>query len=155
MPGGANRRTTRPIPNLRNRPTGFALPVRGLVPSAGAGFVVALRGEMQQSPRRCLRSVRDDRRVRQRPNPALRILSVRSRCAAAGGRPRASPLANVGTLGSAVCAAWSTVPPAPGLLALDALVAATPFRLPIQSSRLALEGACDLLETIEGVAARG
>jgi formate--tetrahydrofolate ligase len=37
-------------PNLRNRPTGFTLPVRGLVPSAGAGFVVALCGEMQRMP---------------------------------------------------------------------------------------------------------
>jgi formate--tetrahydrofolate ligase len=37
-------------PSLRNRPTGFILPVRGLVPSAGAGFVVALCGEMQRMP---------------------------------------------------------------------------------------------------------
>jgi len=37
-------------PNLRNRPTGFTLPVRGLEPSAGAGFVVALCGEMQRMP---------------------------------------------------------------------------------------------------------
>jgi len=37
-------------PNLRNRPTGFTLPVRALVPSAGAGFVVALCGEMQRMP---------------------------------------------------------------------------------------------------------
>jgi formate--tetrahydrofolate ligase len=37
-------------PALRNRPTGFVLPVRGLVPSAGAGFVVALCGEMQRMP---------------------------------------------------------------------------------------------------------
>jgi len=37
-------------PSLRNRPTGFTLPVRGLVPSAGAGFVVALCGEMQRMP---------------------------------------------------------------------------------------------------------
>jgi formyltetrahydrofolate synthetase len=37
-------------PTLRNRPTGFILPVRGLVPSAGAGFVVALCGEMQRMP---------------------------------------------------------------------------------------------------------
>jgi len=36
--------------NLRNRPTGFTLPVRALVPSAGAGFVVALCGEMQRMP---------------------------------------------------------------------------------------------------------
>jgi formyltetrahydrofolate synthetase len=37
-------------PNLRNRPSGFMLPVRALVPSAGAGFVVALCGEMQRMP---------------------------------------------------------------------------------------------------------
>jgi formate--tetrahydrofolate ligase len=37
-------------PVLRNRPTGFILPVRGLVPSAGAGFVVALCGDMQRMP---------------------------------------------------------------------------------------------------------
>src|SRR5262245_33568619 len=37
-------------PALRNRPTGFVLPVRALVPSVGAGFVVALCGEMQRMP---------------------------------------------------------------------------------------------------------
>jgi formate--tetrahydrofolate ligase len=37
-------------PALRNRPTGFTLPVRALVPSAGAEFVVALCGEMQRMP---------------------------------------------------------------------------------------------------------
>jgi formyltetrahydrofolate synthetase len=37
-------------PTLRNRPTGFILPVRALVPSAGAEFVVALCGEMQRMP---------------------------------------------------------------------------------------------------------
>lgn len=37
-------------PLLRNRPTGFILPVRSLVPSAGAGFVVALCGDMQRMP---------------------------------------------------------------------------------------------------------
>jgi formate--tetrahydrofolate ligase len=37
-------------PNLRNRPTGFIVPVRSLVPSMGAGFVVALCGEMQRMP---------------------------------------------------------------------------------------------------------
>jgi formyltetrahydrofolate synthetase len=37
-------------PTLRNRPKGFTLPVRGLVPSAGAGFVVALCGDMQRMP---------------------------------------------------------------------------------------------------------
>jgi formate--tetrahydrofolate ligase len=37
-------------PTLRNRPTGFILPIRGLVPSAGAGFVVALCGDMQRMP---------------------------------------------------------------------------------------------------------
>jgi formate--tetrahydrofolate ligase len=37
-------------PALRNRPTGFVLPVRSLVPSVGAGFVVALCGDMQRMP---------------------------------------------------------------------------------------------------------
>jgi formate--tetrahydrofolate ligase len=37
-------------PALRNRPSGFILPVRSLVPSAGAGFVVALCGDMQRMP---------------------------------------------------------------------------------------------------------
>jgi formate--tetrahydrofolate ligase len=37
-------------PTLRNRPAGFILPVRGFVPSAGAGFVVALCGDMQRMP---------------------------------------------------------------------------------------------------------
>ena len=37
-------------PALRNRPTGFTLPIRALVPSAGAEFVVALCGEMQRMP---------------------------------------------------------------------------------------------------------
>jgi len=37
-------------PALRNRPTGFVVPVRALVPSAGAGFVVALCGDMQRMP---------------------------------------------------------------------------------------------------------
>jgi formate--tetrahydrofolate ligase len=37
-------------PVLLNRPTGFRLPVRGLVPAAGAGFVVALCGDMQRMP---------------------------------------------------------------------------------------------------------
>jgi formate--tetrahydrofolate ligase len=37
-------------PKLLNRPKGFILPVRGFVPSAGAGFVVALCGEMQRMP---------------------------------------------------------------------------------------------------------
>jgi formate--tetrahydrofolate ligase len=37
-------------PLLLNRPTGFRLPVRGLVPSAGAGFVVVLCGDMQRMP---------------------------------------------------------------------------------------------------------
>jgi formate--tetrahydrofolate ligase len=37
-------------PALRNRPTGFRVPVRGLVPSAGAGYVVVLRGDMQLMP---------------------------------------------------------------------------------------------------------
>jgi len=37
-------------PALRNRPTGFVLPVRALLPSAGAGFVIALCGDMQRMP---------------------------------------------------------------------------------------------------------
>jgi formate--tetrahydrofolate ligase len=37
-------------PTLLNRPGGFRLPVRGLVPAAGAGFVVALCGDMQRMP---------------------------------------------------------------------------------------------------------
>ena len=37
-------------PALRNRPTGFILPVRSILPSAGAGFVVALCGDMQRMP---------------------------------------------------------------------------------------------------------
>jgi formyltetrahydrofolate synthetase len=37
-------------PNLRNRPSGFIVPIRSLVPSLGAGFVVALCGEMQRMP---------------------------------------------------------------------------------------------------------
>jgi formate--tetrahydrofolate ligase len=37
-------------PTLRNRPTGFILPVRALVPSNCAGFVVELCGEMQRMP---------------------------------------------------------------------------------------------------------
>ncbi len=37
-------------PALRNRPSGFILPVRALVPSSGAEFVVALCGEMQRMP---------------------------------------------------------------------------------------------------------
>jgi formate--tetrahydrofolate ligase len=37
-------------PTLVNRPQGFRLPVRGAVPSAGAGFVVVLCGDMQRMP---------------------------------------------------------------------------------------------------------
>ncbi len=37
-------------PLMLNRPTGFRLPVRGVVPSGGAGFVVALCGDMQRMP---------------------------------------------------------------------------------------------------------
>jgi chromosome partitioning protein len=40
-----------------------------------------------------------------------------------------------------------------GLLAVNAVVAAPHLRLPIKSSRFAVEGARDLLETIEGAAA--
>jgi formate--tetrahydrofolate ligase len=37
-------------PTLLNRPTGYRLPIRGAVPSAGAGFVVVLCGDMQRMP---------------------------------------------------------------------------------------------------------
>jgi formate--tetrahydrofolate ligase len=37
-------------PLALNRPTGWHLPVRGVVPSAGAGFVVVLCGDMQRMP---------------------------------------------------------------------------------------------------------
>jgi formate--tetrahydrofolate ligase len=37
-------------PLLKGRPTGYRLPVRSVVPSAGAGFVVALCGDMQRMP---------------------------------------------------------------------------------------------------------
>jgi formate--tetrahydrofolate ligase len=37
-------------PLLLNRPRGFHLPVRGVVPAAGAGFVVVLCGDMQRMP---------------------------------------------------------------------------------------------------------
>ena len=37
-------------PALLNRPTGFILPIRGLVPSVGAGFVVALCGDITRMP---------------------------------------------------------------------------------------------------------
>ena len=37
-------------PTLLGRPTGFRLPVRGVIPSAGAGFVVVLCGDMQRMP---------------------------------------------------------------------------------------------------------
>ncbi len=37
-------------PTLLNRPSGFRLPVRGVVPAAGAGFVVVLCGDMQRMP---------------------------------------------------------------------------------------------------------
>ena len=37
-------------PTMLNRPKGWRLPVRGVVPSAGAGFVVALCGDMQRMP---------------------------------------------------------------------------------------------------------
>lgn len=35
---------------LLNRPTGFTVPIRGLVASTGAGFVVAMCGEIQRMP---------------------------------------------------------------------------------------------------------
>ncbi len=37
-------------PTMLGRPTGWRLPVRGVVPSAGAGFVVVLCGDMQRMP---------------------------------------------------------------------------------------------------------
>src|SRR5438128_8796567 len=37
-------------PTWLNRPRGYRLPVRGVVPASGAGFVVALCGEMQRMP---------------------------------------------------------------------------------------------------------
>jgi formate--tetrahydrofolate ligase len=37
-------------PTMVNRPRGWRLPIRGAVPSAGAGFVVALCGDMQRMP---------------------------------------------------------------------------------------------------------
>jgi formate--tetrahydrofolate ligase len=37
-------------PLMLNRPKGWRLPVRGVVPSAGAGFVVVLCGDMQRMP---------------------------------------------------------------------------------------------------------
>jgi formate--tetrahydrofolate ligase len=37
-------------PLMLNRPRGWRLPVRGVVPSAGAGFVVVLCGDMQRMP---------------------------------------------------------------------------------------------------------
>src|SRR3990170_897154 len=37
-------------PLILNRPRGWRLPVRGVVPSAGAGFVVVLCGDMQRMP---------------------------------------------------------------------------------------------------------
>jgi formate--tetrahydrofolate ligase len=37
-------------PTMLNRPSGFRLPVRGIVPAAGAGFVVVLCGDMQRMP---------------------------------------------------------------------------------------------------------
>jgi formyltetrahydrofolate synthetase len=37
-------------PLMLNRPSGYRLPVRGVMPSAGAGFVVVLCGDMQRMP---------------------------------------------------------------------------------------------------------
>ena len=37
-------------PLLLNRPKGWRLPIRGVVPSAGAGFVVPLCGDMMRMP---------------------------------------------------------------------------------------------------------
>jgi formate--tetrahydrofolate ligase len=37
-------------PTLRGRPTGFTFPVRNVYPSVGAGFMVALSGDIQLMP---------------------------------------------------------------------------------------------------------
>jgi formate--tetrahydrofolate ligase len=37
-------------PTWLDRPRGYRLPVRSVVPAAGAGFVVVLCGEMQRMP---------------------------------------------------------------------------------------------------------
>jgi formate--tetrahydrofolate ligase len=37
-------------PALKGRPRGFTLPIRNVYPSAGAGFVVALAGDIQLMP---------------------------------------------------------------------------------------------------------
>jgi formate--tetrahydrofolate ligase len=37
-------------PLMLNRPRAYRLPVRGVVPAAGAGFVVVLCGDMQRMP---------------------------------------------------------------------------------------------------------
>jgi formyltetrahydrofolate synthetase len=37
-------------PTLKGRPRGFTLPVRNVYPSAGAGFIVALAGDIQLMP---------------------------------------------------------------------------------------------------------
>jgi formate--tetrahydrofolate ligase len=37
-------------PSLKGRPSGFTMPIRNVYPSAGAGFVVALAGDIQLMP---------------------------------------------------------------------------------------------------------
>ena len=37
-------------PSLKGRPRGFTIPVRNVYPSAGAGFIVALAGDIQLMP---------------------------------------------------------------------------------------------------------
>jgi formate--tetrahydrofolate ligase len=37
-------------PKLRCRPTGFTVPVRRLLPATGAGFIVAIAGDMVRMP---------------------------------------------------------------------------------------------------------
>ena len=37
-------------PSLKGRPRGFTLPIRNVYPSAGAGFIVALAGDIQLMP---------------------------------------------------------------------------------------------------------
>ena len=52
VPGlhGQDAPVAQPRPAPAEPPTGFRLPVRGVVPSAGAGFVVVLCGDMQRMP---------------------------------------------------------------------------------------------------------
>ena len=42
--------STSSLPSLLGRPTGFRITVRGVTPSAGAGFVVVKTGEIMTMP---------------------------------------------------------------------------------------------------------